>query len=442
MANNTDPSPDRTQWTCGVDSGKAWLKVSINGGAATPIVLKGACYSPAPMNGSNKFGPAIGDWFWDDFTVNGTTITGWDALWARDIPSIQGLKANSIRVYCMLSRQLTSDGKFPSPWNGGHLFSHNQFLDHGCWGGSPVGTNALWVLVGIPLPDQMFWQDQWDPGSQLTEFWTNVLQETAADLGQHPAVMGFTIQNELDGSGMYDQSPGAAFWWSQAEKWAKIVKDAAPGKLVGMAVHDAPPIPDQAGAKYGYMAQCTHIDFWGVNTYQTANFDSIFNGNSDYPIGYSGLTGTALKPVIITEWGLPATGHRDPNDFSTIYEDATTRANTAKYIAGVLPNAFQQPLCLGAYYFEFCDEWWNQPDPDNTHRNNICTWYGGTPDGGFPNGYWDQKGFGLYSISRGNGPDHNCDNIWGDNGPAMPIDVHTERTELTTQVRNAFSASR
>jgi hypothetical protein len=428
--------PDTTKWTCAVDSaGKASLNVSINRKAPAPIALKGMCYSPAPLNDSNKFSN-LGDWFWDDFTVNGTTITGWDALWDRDIPCIQGLNANSIRVYSMISRQLVNGGKFPSPWNSGHQFSHNKFLDTECWGGSPPipGLNALYMLIGIPLPSNMFWKTQYDPGSELTEFWTNVLEETARDVGQHPAVMGFTIQNEQDGADVcYNNPDWATFWRSQANKMAGIVKKAAPDKLVGMAVHDDLNMAPLAGAKYGYMAQCTNIDFWGVNTYQTQSFDSIFKGNPSVGIGYNGLTGPALKPVILTEYGLPATGHRDPNDFSTIYEDATTRANTANVIGPMLPMAFQEPLCLGFYYFEFCDEWWNQPGSPN-----IYTWWGGTPDAGFPNGYWDQDGFGLFSISRGSGLNPS-DAVWGNNGPNMPIDVHTERTELTAQVKKAFS---
>jgi hypothetical protein len=102
----------------------------------------------------------------------------------------------------------------------------------------------------------------------------------------------------------------------------------------------------------------------------------------------------------------------------------------------MLPKAFQQPLCLGLYYFEFCDEWWNQPGSPN-----IYTWWGGTEASGFPNGSWDQEGFGLYSNRRGDNLKNN-DPIWKNNGPNMPIDVHTERKELTAQVSKAFSAAR
>ncbi len=423
---------DSTKWACEANptSRKASLTIARSdlGGTREPIALGGVCYSPAPLNGSNDFAPSIGDWFWDSF--NG--ISGWDALWNRDLPQIRHLLANSIRVYCMLSRQLNSDGSFPSPWNSGQLFMHQQFLDD-CWdtGAAPPDRKPLYVLVGIPLPAKMFWKDQYNTTSQVAiTYWTEMLQETAQLLGQHPAVMGFTIQNEQDGADVcYGDQDLATFWWGQVEKLAMIVKQAAPDKLVGMATHDDPNIPAKAAA---YMAQCPHIDFWGVNTYQTVNFDSIFKGVPGLGPGYNGLTGGALKPVILTEFGLPATGRTNPNDPSTIYEDQTTRTKTANVIGPMLPMAFQQPLCLGLYYFESCDEWWKEPAAPN-----IYTWWGSAQASGFPNGYWDQEGFGLYSIRRG-GNLNNNDPIWENNGPNLPIDLNTERTELTAKVIEAY----
>ena len=260
---------DTTQWQCAADptSKAATLTVlrSDLGGPPAPIHLKGVCYSPAPLNGSNAYAPAIGDWFWDSFPP----ITGWDALWTRDLPNIRALGANTIRVYCMLSRQLGSDGGIPDPWNSGRPFTHQNFLD-ACWDvvASPQARAPIYVLVGVPLPSTMFWKGQYHQASPaVIQYWTQVLSETAQTVGQHPAVMGFTIQNEQVGADVcYTEPTLATFWGGQDDAMAAAVKAAAPGKLVGMAVHDDPNIPGKAAV---YMANCPHIDFWGVNTYQT-----------------------------------------------------------------------------------------------------------------------------------------------------------------------------
>jgi hypothetical protein len=407
---------DVTRWSCAVDptSKAATLQVARGTDPPSEATIRGVCYSPAPINGSNKFAPALGDWYWDDFD----SVTGWDALWDRDLPQLRGV-VNAIRVYCSLSRQLKSDGSFPVPWNSGQLFTHRSFYDR-CWNG---GDSPMYVLVGIPLPATMLWKTQYDQaGEPEKEYWTNVLQETVAQLGQHPAVMGFTIQNEQDGASVcYDDPELATFWWGQVEKFAAIAKSAAPDKLVGMATHDDPQIPARASS---YMADCPHIDFWGVNTYQTVSFDPVFSG-------YEALSGSALKPVLLTEYGIPATGHHSPDNPGTIYEDGSTRSNTATVVGTMLPKALEDAICLGVYYFEFCDEWWNQPESPN-----IFTWFGGPP-AGFPNGYWDNDGFGLYSVKRGGGLPDDAP-IWIDNGPNPEIDVHTERSEIATAVREAY----
>jgi hypothetical protein len=442
-----------TTWEVFVDSStaspSATLELSMSGAPAERVTLRGVCYSPCPINGSNAFAPAIGDWFWDTYTYISSgqqyTITGWQALWERDLPNLRALGANTIRIYSMLSRQLNTDGNFPSPWNSGTLYTHTTFLDQ-CWNG---GTNPLYVLVGIPLPQAMFWQQIYDttPQSEI-DFWTNVLRETVEQVATHPAVLGFIIQNEWDSNVVTygSNTKYVEFWWSQVEAMAQIVKTAAPTKLVGMADHDDPNICGQAAS---YMAQCPSMDFWGVNTYQTVSFSPVFGPVPHIGPGYEGLTGAALKAVILTEWGMPATSHQQADNPATIYSDTATQTNSAAILANLLPQAYGQfpngvtsypmGLCLGLYYFEYSDEWWNQGAP-----SNIYTWYGGPAAPGFPNGYWDQEGFGLYQIQRGAGL-QNDSPIWcqsgGNGGPCTPIDTMIERLPTVQAVQSAFDAA-
>lgn len=422
-----------TKWTCSVDSnGTANLYCELTEDGQQPttekVKLKGVCYSPAPINGSNSYAPALGDWYWDDFEAGSTFISSWSPLLSRDFPNFRNLHNNSLRVYCMLSRQLEGNGTFPSPWNNGHYFTHKNFLDL-AWDKSapPEAKMRRSVLVGIPLPATMFWKTQYDQASKTEiDYWTNVLRETVRSVADHPAVMGFTIQNEQDGADVcYNNPDWAAFWWGQVEKMAAIVKEEAPGKLAGMATHDDPNIPLKASS---YMENCPSIDFWGVNTYQTETFESIFKD-------YGSLPPKALKPVLFTEWGMPATSHRDPNNPGTIYADDQTCSKAAQVAQKMLPQAFAHPLCIGLYYFEYCDELWNQPEAPN-----IYTWWGGPPAPGFPNGYWDNDGFGLVSVQRGPGLPNDAP-IWANTGPSFPIDVHTNRNNLFSTVANVFKTT-
>lgn len=429
-------NPDQTVWTCSVDSSTltASLKVSVNGGSPGPFVMKGVCYSPCPIGGSNSYGPNIGDWFWDAYTG----VTNWSGTWSNDLPLIKALGANTIRVYCFIDTQLP-----PAP--PAQIFTHTSFLD-ACY------ENGLYVLVGIPLPQSLFVLGQTPQPS--ADWWTQNLQTTVSEIANHPAVLGFTIANEVDNGSVdtYGPEANATYWWGQVQAMAQIAKTAAPNKLVGIANHDDPGICQNAAS---YMATCPSIDFWGVNTYQPQSFSSVFQG-------YGSLTGAALKPVILTEYGFPSTSRTTANTCNPaeIYSDSTTEANVATVLNTMLPAAYAESLNLGLYYFEFCDEWWNQSGyqitanftcPAATGPNapnggaggsfnmpNVYTWYGGPPACGFPNYYWDNDGFGLYAVGVGSG--RNPADPWdpGTNAPALPLDTRSGRAAVITAIKTSF----
>jgi hypothetical protein len=442
---------DTTTWACSVDTSgptpSASLTVSVNGGTPKSFVIKGVCYSPCPIGGSNAWGPSIGDWFWDGYTSGETTVTNWSGTWSNDLPVIAALGANTIRVYCFLQTQLP-------PAAATQVFTHTDFLD-ACY------SNGLYVMVGIPLPGTLF--DLGQTTTPSVDWWVDELRSTVTQVGSHPAVLGFTIANEVDNGAVdtYGPAANAQYWWSQVEKLAAIAKAAAPGKLVGIANHDDPGICQNCAT---YMAACTSIDFWGVNTYQPQSFASVFGGTQAYPTGYAALTGAALKPVILTEYGFPSTTRPDALTPTGIYSDATTEGKVATILDTMLPAAYAETMNLGVCYFEYCDEWWNQsgyalpsgwlcpgctttgcPNGGTSGGNfqppNTYTWYGGPFACGFPNYYWDNDGFGLYSVGVGTGRDPSQPWDSSTNAPALPLDTRTARQSVITALSSAFTAA-
>ncbi|MGB3179779.1 MAG: hypothetical protein WBB45_00205 [Cyclobacteriaceae bacterium] len=229
--------------------------------------------------------------------------------------------------------------------------------------------------------------------------------------------MRLVILNELDAASVTygSNTKNVDFWWRQVEKMAGLVKESAPDKIVGIAVHDDPNI---CGVASSYMGNCPSVDFWGVNTYQTSSFESVFDNTPQGP-GYSGLTEKALKPVIITEYGFPTTTRQDPCDPSGIHQTPETIQKVADIVGTMIPKAYNDyPINTGLFYFEYCDELWNQAaytipscGSELFNKPNVYTMYGGQPAAGFPNGYLDQDRFGLYTTERGSGKT-NSDPIW------------------------------
>jgi hypothetical protein len=144
------------------------------------------------------------------------------------------------------------------------------------------------------------------------------------------------------------------------------------------------------------------FDFWGVNTYQKENFESVL-GDLQNPVGLSfrQLPADTKKPVIFTEIGWPATGREGDAVSGKIKYDDANGANTAKFIERMIGMAYgvktpeysgekkYADLFAGAFYFSFSDEWWKSENPTqwNTTPNLIAE--------NWPNKFNDQEGYGL-----------------------------------------------
>jgi hypothetical protein len=450
--------------------------------------LKGVCYSPSPINVVGDGSPNIGDFFFDDVINpdNGNTdFFNWFSLWGHptqlytdpnrgetyrsrgDLEIIRKhLGANTIRVYSFMSRQQSTVGdgrpEFPDPDEpGNYHYQHKQFLDE-CYNNN---NNPVYVLVGIATPAELWYLREQDvPAKQAKiKLYLRNLEEVVKDVADHPAVLGFTLVNEInDGDNAYPSATGVMradhpeeaitnaesdFYWGRMKAYSDQTKTSAPDKLVGAAFHDFREIAQYSSAVPDpgptYLEQLANLDFVGINTYHTGDYPDVFQK------GWLGDVPPAMrKPVIWTELGFSATTRPDIADPITGFGDtAESRQKVADRLTEQLPRAHANSGVLGMYYFEYCDEWWKQTEDSETRPNpydpantvqvrRADRWYGGPLDGGFPNGTHDQEGFGLYSVARfltANGRIANDAPVINaaNNGPDGRIDSHTERTEIT-----------
>lgn len=433
-----------TTWTVSKQSNK--FKILKDG---SPFTIKGVCYAPAPINSNPSKEPALGDFFWDTYDASGTTIYNWFSLWGQgyltksyyardDLGTIKGLGANALRVYSCIAYQMNNDGTLPPNPAAGHCFTHKQFLD-------ACQKNGIYVMADVPMPGAAFKKfEPWPTNGQV--FWEAVLDQSTKELGAHPAVIGINIMNEQDqdlaafpngGAGKSDANTD--YFYGQSVKYAEIVKQNAPGKLVGWALHDVPQLlyfanqnkPTTGGNKTYLELLSEVFDYWGINTYQSVNLDSIFGSiKIKNGLTYREIPAACQKPVIFTEFGWPATGHTASGD---IYSDNATQQKTAAVVTKMYDQAYNNAsyndMFGGAFYFEFADEWWKTTEP--------AAWNGGVVNPGFPNGYQDEEGFGIYSIARAGGRSDNDPN-WKDNGPVLPQDTYTPRMPIVNALKGVY----
>lgn len=464
------PGDTGTAWSTNVDTdGRAHILVSKEGDQEEEFLVKGVAYSPAPIGYNTRQSLDLGDFFWD--TPASEYFIDWEGIWKRDLEQIRDLGFNTLRVYNMmpyhlnalnpgepLEKALPDPAQIPNPSQGLYLYEHKKFLD-ACWNN---GDRPIFVMVGISMPDSIWYKHVYDnqATNKLTaaeiRFWDAAFPTMVEQVASHPAVLGFTIFNEKAFPQYYRDGGGETsdFWWSQVKKYTELAKALAPGKLVGWATNDDPQLPVQAP---GYLASHGQaIDFFGVNGYQTVNWNpSLDNYRAEN-------LGALARPVILTEFGMPNTTRTDHSSFQPYLEPALTAVKNmlaglfgvtvsdvlippgtdinlvfptagsvnsivvndpsvlnrgAEIVGSLTRQAFEHPICVGLTYFDWSDEWWKQepyapflvPDksvPDPNAKKFVFSvdlkpdvQEGGMPESSFPGGYWDEEGFGLHSIA-------------------------------------------
>jgi hypothetical protein len=418
--------------------------------------VKGMAYSPIRINENIDFARWLSDIFWDSVKpdpfspANGGLTQNYRFNWADDqcmlpnpescrgdLTRMNKLNVNTIRVYGMTSRFLASrkrNGNYETyipdakDQNDPKLVArctHKQFLDD-------CAAHGIYVIVGLFL-DSNFWDKRvWDlqktnpPIKNQILWYEKAYKEVVEEVGNHPAVMGFIINNEIDGPDIfYENKEKAEFFWWQMDHISSTVKGIAPDKLVGVAFHQDNKI---VWGAQDHMKHVPKLDFWGANVYQkdeTGLANIFYIDKEEVPkppatpyrlLGYSKLSPEAKKPLLFTEMGWPQTtrtidspdcdGRKSITDGN---ETVTKEVGALMRLIGgklhVAPDEKEFPLCPGTFYFEFSDEWYKEGQKEDLKvcldGKRLCTWIGtDAKNPNFPGGWWDEAGFGVFSTKR------------------------------------------
>lgn len=433
---SASPAPEQapastTQWTADMDDkGIARLTVSVEGGPAQDFLIKGVGYSPAPIGSSNKNGPGFGDVFWD----TPGNFMDFERVWKRDIENIRGYGFNAVRTYSLIAHFINDDGTIPDQAtintpDSFRVRQHKKFLDE-AWNN---GVNPVYVIVGIPLPSIIFHKPYFNNSQNRAElnYWDNNFTATVAQMQAHPAVLGFTLFNEIGGGAdNYVNNPELAeHFWKQVEKYAERAKTTAPDKLIGWAYFDD---PNFAQTTVAYRtAHAKHVDFYGVNAFQTKDINVALDP------WLKAKQQDAARPVLLTEFGLPTTVRVNASESQTelarVHSTEESIKKTADVVGQIMPQAFRHPVMPGMFYFEWNDEWWKQDG------GSDVTQEGGPSNGDFPNHAGDEEGFGLHSIVLGERPADKpyADSQWSTGGNVQ-VDKLTPKTALLSVVTEVY----
>jgi hypothetical protein len=409
-----------TSWAA--QDGPTGRGITLNG---QPFFACGVAYAPVPWGGDPNW-PPFGDFMFPP----------WNGIWTRDLPLMRAAGINVIRTYNI-------ENVSPNPPYATQ--DHTAFFE-ACWNG---GVDPIYVLVGYGPLNTVAIYDPWNDNPSnpsRDQIQTSFLNMVTA-YGGFPAVMGFIIGNEVNNS---DTIQDANFW-AFLDNLASATKQAAPGKLTVLALVDDSMASVQAGD-----SQIPNLDVWGINSYRGQINPSNANNFNNL---WSSFAQASNKPLLLTEWGAPASTHSGSNlvftgqivaDLNTYitghYADIQFNgAATTSNGGSANPNAGNwAAVCVGSCYFEWTDEWWKM---DDYYPQDLCPATlqeaGVSQNAAFPGGWDDEECFGLNAIAPSTPPtpatarpgptSGSCAGPWdfAANAPYAP-DILTARSSLAT----------
>jgi hypothetical protein len=311
---------------------------------ASQFYIQGINYEPTQIGGAASLPP-----FNDFFYTN--SVKTWEPLWSdfdrgrNDIEAMRTMGVNSIRTYAMWKWEVAFNGP-PPPHKGRpvqdgladfwqllnfnvndevdnqfcdpdqrslYAFkhpTHKPFLDQ-LWN---HGDKPIYVWIGLSFPLQLVDENvSKERKDNLRQFYRYTAKWLAKNYGNHPAVMGFVIGNEVDTSGT---TPTSEFWETLNDLNA-VVKASAPDKLTAFTFHDTGDYNRviEVGKFRGKRGPDVYeADVWGFNPYTNPEPDgNLFTRFRDNVVAKN------PKPLMYGEFGVPADTHKQSQDSQKAY---------------------------------------------------------------------------------------------------------------------------
>ncbi len=381
---------------------------------------QGMGYYPLPIGNTANTTP-YGDYFYN--------FQGQDMVWKniveRDVPKMRSTGVNVVRLYAMWTCAAADYTLDPLCTNKAFTIYHNKFLDMLY----NNGQDPIYLLVGV------YTENNWSDPTYQSQI-ENIYKQVATELKDHPAVMGFMIGNELNADFKNDPN-----FWAWVNKVGKMIKEIAPDKLTTVALIDdgfqSLDAINQIGPKENGTVM-PYIDAWGINNYRG---DSSSSGpNSGFTAGFwSGYQSRSSKPLLMTEWGVPASMHVPdeaypsgiPQELPNNAEDQATFIKN-HYKDMVQNSTINGGISSGGTLFMWADQWDKQECDACSPSTHDGTASG--PTGNFPGNWWDEEWFGLHSVTKD--PSRPWDQNWDvANNKPYPADTLTERAAYKTIAR-------
>lgn len=383
----------QTTWTVGPAG------VLLLNGEKAPL-LKGVVYSPTPIGGNYEFEPH------GDFYIGGDGAPSyfqWAPWWMPDIDQMASAGVNSIRTYSWFMWMPTPDnlaaaktGSMPAIQR-----DHTKFLDY-------CQSKGISVLMGVGWNPNDFPLQTANRTNGFKEFYIENCRAIAKNYGNHPAVLGLALGNEVDNAATFD-GDNYSLYLAIMNGCADAAAAGFGGKKIILpALHDSPcaygnESVDASPAMRKHLQADLSKSFsaTGINTYR--------GPNGILPQEYKKflIDGQKIgRPLLITEWGSPYSMRTNGQGAEISGDLVNVHEKWVRDCWSHFSDSSNFPFLAGGYYFEWTDEWWKAPQlPAGAQRGQHCFNSDSAKNAAFPGGYDDEAWFGVMGTAVSNSRD-------------------------------------
>jgi uncharacterized protein YfaP (DUF2135 family) len=322
-----------------------------------PFTIKGVNYSPVPIGVDPDAGPPFGDYFTAEY----------GAIADRDLPLLRAMGVNTIRIL-----------RWTPP------VDHTAFLDKAY----NNGNNPLYVIPTFNLNPAIY-PDISSPAA-IDQIKADFISQFRSHKN-HPALLMWSIGNDLGAPGMYDDRLNDLFHLVNELALAGHQEEGDSFHPVTVVLHRTKSLD----LIRTFDLYTPDLDLWSINWPGGRSFGNLFNG-------FLPLT---ERPLLITEFGIDAYDHKNKAE----YEDLGLPYQ-ALYAQDLWNEVRSNSVTsIGGLFKSFSDEWWRGklstvpgcPDLDPDVQSEC-----GYPDAGQPDGFADEEWWGLMrSVKSLSGPD-------------------------------------
>ncbi|MEW6089279.1 MAG: PKD domain-containing protein [bacterium] len=319
-----------------------------------PFTVKAVDYSPVPVGIDPEESAPYGDYFKAEYKN----------IYERDLALLRQMGANAIHV-----------------WNLDSTSNHLEFLDKAYNG----GVNPIYIIAGYRIK----------PGLNIDlDSTDNVREEIKSGFKtmikmheNHPAVLMWSIGNDLNAEWKYGAKPDALF--SLIDEMAEVahIEEGESYHPVTTPLFDSNLI-NVIGA---YDNSLPNLDVWGAGVYRGGTFGSLF---SDYET-------VSSKPFMILGYGIDTYDNVNKNEYENI--GPAYQAENIKALWNEIKA--NSSVCIGGSIRTYSDEWWKgKYSTDTTYTDNDPGYHGttGHSESSSPDGYLNEEWCGIMRV-RDNG---------------------------------------